>query len=194
MHNAAVKGSMKGMFLSLEQDSASLLRQMARLDLKRDESLDRLMVVDLVDLRRSMEGQSGDWRSIIARYIEETVTKNGLKLLAFDSLESFTAMSETEMTRSDIQDLFDQFRSLGLTTFIISETPLSKLESDTRMELYVADGALELSIKEMGGCHMQRWLRCVKMRGANIDSRFYCMMYAGGSFILSVPMNRGCAQ
>jgi KaiC/GvpD/RAD55 family RecA-like ATPase len=103
-------------------------------------------------------------------------------------------MSETEMTRSDIQDLFDQFRSLGLTTFIISETPLSKLESDTRMELYVADGALELSMKEMGGCHMQRWLRCVKMRGANIDSRFYCMMYAGGSFILSVPMNRGCAQ
>lgn len=194
MHNAAVKGSMKGMFLSLEQDSASLLRQMARLGLKRDESLDRLMVVDLVDLRRSMEGQSGDWRSIIARYIEETVTKNGLKLLAFDSLESFTAMSETEMTRSDIQDLFDQFRSLGLTTFIISETPLSKLESDTRMELYVADGALELSMKEMGGCHMQRWLRCVKMRGANIDSRFYCMMYAGGSFILSVPMNRGCAQ
>jgi KaiC/GvpD/RAD55 family RecA-like ATPase len=194
LHNAASKGSVKGMFLSLEQDSTSLLRQMARLDMKRDESLDRLMVVDLVDLRRSMEGQSGDWRSIITRYIEETVKGNGLKLLALDSLESFAAMSQNELTRADIQDLFDVFRSLGLTTFVISETPMARLEGDRRMELYVADGALELSLKETGDSHVQRWMRCVKMRGANIDPRFYCMMHAGGSFILSVPMNRACAE
>ncbi len=193
LHNAAAKGGMKGLFLSLEQDCASLLRQMGRLGMDRKESQDNLMVVDLVDLRRTMEGHTGDWRSIISRYIEETVAANGIKLLALDSLESFAAMSETELTRSDVQDLFDGFRSLGLTTFIISETPMSKLESDRRMELYVADGALELSLKETGDCHVQRWLRCVKMRGANIDPRFYCMMHAGGSFILSVPMNR-CAE
>jgi KaiC/GvpD/RAD55 family RecA-like ATPase len=190
LHNAAVKGSMKGMFLSLEQDSASLLRQMARLDMKRDESLGRLMVVDLVDLRRSMEGQNGGWRNIIMQYIEDAVTKNGLKLLVLDSLESFAAISEEELTRSDIQDLFDKFRSLGLTTFVISETPMSKLESDTRMELYVADGALELSFRETGNGSVQRWVRCVKMRGANIDPRHYNMMHAGGSFILSMPINR----
>lgn len=190
LHNSAARSSMKGMFLSLEQDSASLLRQMARLGMNRDESLDRLMVVDLVDLRRSMEGHSGDWRSIIGRYIEETVAKNGLQLLALDSLESFAAMSEKELSRADIQDLFDSFRSLGLTTFVISETPMSRLEKDARMELYVADGALEISLRETGDSHVQRWVRCVKMRGANIDPRFYNMMHAGGSFILSIPINR----
>lgn len=194
LHNSAAKGPMKGLFLSLEQDSASLLRQMARLGMNRDESLDHLMVVDLIDLRRSMEGQSGDWRKIIARYVEETVKVNDIRLLVLDSLESFAAMSQIELTRTEVQDLFDLFRSLGLTTFVISETPMARLEGDQRMELYVADGALELTLKETGDCHMQRWLRCVKMRGANIDPRFYCMMHAGGSFIFSVPMNRVCAE
>ena len=194
LHNAASKGSAKGMFLSLEQDSASLLRQMARLGMKRADSVDGLMVVDLVDLRRSMEGQAGDWRSVITRYIEETATANGLKLLALDSLESFAAMSQVELSRADVQDLFDLFRSLDLTTFVISETPMARLEGDRKMELYVADGALELSLKETGDCHVQRWMRCVKMRGANIDPRYYCMMHAGGSFILSVPMNRVCSE
>ncbi|MDW5561939.1 MAG: ATPase domain-containing protein [Methanomassiliicoccus sp.] len=194
LHNAATNGPMKGMFLSLEQDSASLLRQMARLDMKREESLENLMVVDLVDLRRSMEGQIGDWRNLIDQYIEDAVTAHGIRLLVLDSLESFAALSENELARSDIQDLFDHFRALGLTTFVISETPMSKLERDGRMELYVADGALELSLKETPDSHVQRWLRCVKMRGTNMDPRYYNMMHAGGAFILSVPMNRYCSE
>ena len=140
----AIKAGRKGLFLSLEQDTASLLRQMDRLGMRRKDSVDDLMVVDLVDLRRSMEGHTGDWRSIITRYIENSVKERPIELLAIDSLESFLAMSEHEFTRTDVQDLFDRFRSLGLTTFVISETPMARLESGRRMELYVADGAIEL--------------------------------------------------
>ncbi|MBI0582709.1 MAG: AAA family ATPase [Methanomassiliicoccus sp.] len=194
LHNAASKGSKKGLFLSLEQDSASLLRQMARLGMDRDGSLDRLMVVDLVDLRRSMEGHEGDWRSIVMRYIEETVAANGIDLLALDSLESLAAMCEHELARTEVQDIFDSFRSMGLTTLVISETPMNRLEGGGGMELYVADGAFELTMRETEDSHVQRWLRCVKMRGANIDTRPYCMMHAGGSFILNVPLSRSCVQ
>jgi KaiC/GvpD/RAD55 family RecA-like ATPase len=194
LHNAASRAARKGLFLSLEQDTASLLRQMERLGMRRDDSVDGLMVVDLVDLRRSMEGHTGDWRSIILRYIEDSVKERPTELLAIDSLESFLAMSEHEYTRADIQDLFDRFRSLGLTTFVISETPMSRLEAGRRMELYVADGAIELMMKETPDAHVQRILRCVKMRGANIDTRSFSMMHAGGSFILNLPMTRACAR
>jgi KaiC/GvpD/RAD55 family RecA-like ATPase len=194
LHNAACKSSMKGMFLSLEQDRDSLIRQMDRLGMPRDASLDHLMVVDLVDLRRSMEGQHGDWRSIIMRYVENVMKENPFTLLALDSLESFMAMSQHEFTRIEVQELFDWFRSLGLTTFVISETPMALLEREGHMELYVADGAIELVLKEVGDSHIQRWLRCLKMRGANIDSRYYALMHAGGSFILSVPMMRASSQ
>lgn len=194
LHNGANKAGRKGMFLSLEQDTASLLRQMERLGMRREDSVDHLMVVDLVDLRRSMEGHTGDWHSIITRYIEDSVMERPIEMLAIDSLESFLALSEHEFTRTDVQDLFDRFRSLGLTTFVISETPMARLESGRRMELYVADGAIELAMRETPDAHVQRILRCVKMRGANIDTRSFCMMHAGGSFILNLPMTRACAQ
>jgi KaiC/GvpD/RAD55 family RecA-like ATPase len=103
-------------------------------------------------------------------------------------------MSQHEFTRIEVQELFDWFRSLGLTTFVISETPMARLEKDGHMELYVADGALELVMKEVGDSHIQRWIRCIKMRGANIDSRYHTLMHAGGSFILSVPMMRATSQ
>jgi KaiC/GvpD/RAD55 family RecA-like ATPase len=194
LHNSAIKAGRKGLFLSLEQDTASLLRQMDRLGMRRKDSVDDLMVVDLVDLRRSMEGHIGDWHNIITRYIENSVKERPIELLAIDSLESFLAMSEHEFTRTDVQDLFDRFRSLGLTTFVISETPMGRLESGRRMELYVADGAIELEMRETPDAHVQRILRCVKMRGANIDTRSFCLMHAGGSFILNLPMTRASAH
>ncbi len=193
LHHSA-RSKVPGMFLSLEQDRDSLLRQMDRLGLPRDESLDDLMVVDLVDLRRSMEGQSGDWRKIVQRYVENVMMERPFQLLVLDSLESFISMSEVEYSRLDTQDLFDWFRSLGLTTLVISETPMSRLEGDGGMELYVADGALELTLREVGDSHVQRWVRCVKMRGANIDPRYHNMMHAGNTFILSLPMMRMSAH
>ena len=138
------------------------------------DSLDDLMVVDLVDLRRSMEGQHGDWRSIIMRYIENIMKESPFKLLALDSLESFMAMSEHEFTRIEVQELFDWFRSLGLTTFVISETPMARLEREGHMELYVADGAIEL-VHERG-----RRLPCPEVapvrqdEGGEHRSRYYC--------------------
>jgi KaiC/GvpD/RAD55 family RecA-like ATPase len=194
LHNAAAKGPMKGMFLSLEQDRDSLIRQMTILGMPRDECLDHLMIVDLVDLRRSMEGQHGDWRSIIMRYVENVMKESPFTLLALDSLESFMAMSQVEFTRIEVQELFDWFRSLGLTTFVISETPMTRLEREGHMELYVADGVVEIIMKEVGDSHIQRWLRCIKMRGANIDPRYYALMHAGNSFILSVPLMRAPSQ
>lgn len=194
MHHAASKSRMKGMFLSLEQDGSSLLRQMERLGMPHSDSLDDLRVVDLVDLRRSMEGQHGDWRKIIQRYIDDTMKEHPFQLLVLDSLESFISLSEEEFTRMEIQDLFDWFRSLGLTTLVISETPMDRLEREGHMELYVADGAFEMALKEVGDSHIQRWIRCVKMRGANIDPRYHNMMHAGNTFILSLPLMRQSGQ
>ncbi|NLT37894.1 MAG: AAA family ATPase [Methanomassiliicoccus sp.] len=193
LHHSA-RDKVKSLFLSLEQDRDSLLRQMERLGMPREESLDDLIIVDLVDLRRSMEGQSGDWRNIIQRYVENVMKDCPFQLIALDSLESFISMSEVKFSRIETQDLFDWFRSLGLTTFVISETPMTKLENDGAMELYVADGALELALKEVGDSRIQRWIRCIKMRGANIDPRFHNMMHAGNTFILSLPMMRASPQ
>lgn len=190
LHSSAARSGIKGMYFSLEQDRDALIRQMSRLGMERERSLDHLKVVDLVELRRSMEGQRGDWRAILMSYVAQAMEREPFQLFVLDSMESFMAMSEHEFSRAEVQDLFDWFRSLGLTTLVISETPLRKLEDSDRMELYVADGAIELAMKEVGDSHVQRWLRCVKLRGANIDPRYYCLLHECGAFSLSIPMMR----
>jgi len=190
LHTAARDG-IGGMYFSLEQDSAALLRQMKRLGMPREESLDNLAVVDMVDLRRSTEGRAGDWRQVLVNYVSRAVEQRPFRLFVLDSLEAFMAMSEHVFDRAELQDLFDRFRELGLTTIVVSETPMARLEKGEHTELYVADGAIELVVKEAGDARPQRWLRCVKMRGANIDTRYHALLYQDGAFSLSLPMSRG---
>ncbi len=97
-----------------------------------------------------MEGQSGDWRQVLIRYVNNVMEAQPFDLLVLDSLESFTAMNQHPFSRTEIQDLFDWLRSLGLTTFVVSETPTSLMESEDHMELFVADGALEVQMREVG--------------------------------------------
>ena len=163
LHHAAEHGT-RGMFLSLEQPRSSLIRQMEGLGMDRQRSVDHLMVSDMVELRRSMEGQKGDWRQIVMRYVSAAVAEKSFQLFVLDSFESFMALSEHAFSRAETKDLFDSFRDLGLTTIMISETPMASLESNEHMELYVADGALELSLFEGADSRIQRWLRCVKLR------------------------------
>lgn len=190
LHHAAAEGGIRGMFFSLEQSRDSLIRQMEGLGMDRQDSLDGLMVADLVELRRSMEGQKGDWRDIVMRYVSKTVAENSLQLFVLDSFESFMALSERSFSRTEVKDLFDFFRDLGLTTVMISETPMEMLESNEHMELYVADGAIELAMVEGNDSRIQRWLRCIKLRGANIDTRYYCLFHQEDGFSLSPPMTR----
>ncbi len=186
----AIKRGTSGMFFSLEQDRGSIIRQMEGLGMHRSDLTDKMMIVDLVDLRKEMEGQSGDWRQVLIRYVNNVMEAQPFDLLVLDSLESFTAMNQHPFSRTEIQDLFDWLRSLGLTTFVVSETPTSLMESEDHMELFVADGALEVQMREVGDSKIQRWIRCIKMRGANVDTRFYCLLHNGNEFTISLPMMR----
>jgi len=189
LHRAAENG-IRGLFFSLEQSRDSLIRQMEGLGMDRQGSLSNLIVADLVEVRRSMEGQKGDWREIIMRFVSTAVDENSIQLFVLDSFESFMALSERSFSRAEVKDLFDAFRDMGLTSIVISETPMASLESNEHMELYVADGALELAMVEGNESRIQRWLRCVKLRGANVDTRYYCLMHQDSGFTMSPPMGR----
>lgn len=189
LHRSAEHG-IRGMFFSLEQSRDSLIRQMEGLGMDRQRSLSNLMVADLVELRRSMEGQNGDWREIVMRYVSSVVAESSVQLFVLDSFESFMALSERSFSRVEVKDIFDALRDMGLTSMVISETPMAMLESNEHMELYVADGAIELAMVEGNESRIQRWLRCVKLRGANVDTRYYCLMHHGSEFTMSPPMGR----
>jgi hypothetical protein len=43
-------------------------------------------------------------------------------------------------------------------------------------------------MKQVSDSKVQRWMRCPKLRGMNIDTRFYALFHDGEHFNLSVPM------
>ncbi len=188
LHHSATLADLKGMYFSLEQSRDSLIRQMERLGMPREKSRDNLMIVDMVDLRKRMKEERGDWRNIMMRYVKNVHAEWKFDLFVLDSLESFKALTEYELTRQDMKDLFDWFKSMEITVLVISERAMSSLLENVEGELYLADGAVELIMKEVNAGRVQRWMRVMKMRGADIDPRYYAFSHDGRSFNLSVPL------
>lgn len=193
MYNSALKEGRKGLYFSLEQSRESILRQMEKMGMVREKVLDNLMVVDMIELRKTMKDEPGDWRKILMKFVEEVVETKKLDFFALDSLESFKALSEFAFTREDLAELFDWFRSLDLTTLLITGLPIDSLVNSREGELYLADGVLELQMKEIGDQRVQRWIRCVKMRGVNVDPRYYLLKFENGAFHLQ-PLVVGLTQ
>ncbi|HOO03418.1 MAG TPA: ATPase domain-containing protein [Methanomassiliicoccales archaeon] len=187
LYKAAVNG-LSALYLSVEQGRRSIVRQMERMGMPEAGTEGRLKVMDLRELRREMEGSEGNWREVIMGYVQREQEATGFKAFALDSLESFKALTEHCFSRQDLKDLFDWFKALGITVLVISENVPDEWDEDYQGEAYLSDGILELLMREMGDSRVQRWVRCVKMRGANVDNRYYTMFHDGREFSLSLPL------
>lgn len=175
------------LYISLEQSRESLMRQMARLNMSMDKVGDRLMIVDMIGLRTAKKDETGDWRSILLRYVKNIYSEKKFNMFVLDSLGSFKSITSHEFTRQDLQDLFDWFKELGITVLMIAESGISDAP-DISQEAYLSDGVIELKMKELNDSRVQRWMRVTKMRGMNIDTRYYALLHNGDHFILTLPM------
>lgn len=188
MHNATTKAGKKGMYFSLEQKRDSIIRQMELMGLPRAPAEERMMVVDMVDLRKAMKDEKGDWRQIMMRYVKNVHEQMPFDLFVLDSLDSFKGIAQFDFTRQHMMELFDWFKSLNITVLVITEKPLAVLECSKQGETYLADGVIELLMKEFDDAKVHRWLRCLKMRGMQNDPRFYAFYHTGQEFKFSLPL------
>ncbi len=187
LHNAAKTGGRSSLYFSLEQKRDSIIRQMERMGMPLDEVHDKMLVVDMVDLRKATENEPGDWRSILMRYVKNVREQMPFDLFVLDSLESFKGMAQFAFTREDMRDLFDWFRELNVSVLVITENSYDTLVQSVQGETYLADGVVELLMKEFDA-RVYRWLRCIKMRGMNNDTRYYAFYHNGHEFKFSLPL------
>ncbi|MDD1746826.1 MAG: AAA family ATPase [Methanomassiliicoccales archaeon] len=188
MHNAVRFSGKKGMYLSLEQKRDSIIRQMERMGTSHAQVEDSMMVVDMVDLRNAMKGEKGDWRQILMRYVKNVHAEMPFDIFVLDSLESFKGIAQFDFSRQHMMDLFEWFKSLNITVMVIAERPLDAMDVSKQGETYLADGVIELQLKEFDDAKVYRWMRCVKMRGMQIDPRFYAFYHTGQEFKFSLPL------
>jgi len=162
-HNA--KAGRRGLYITLEQTTESLKIAMGRMGY---ESLDegKLYILDLGVLRTSLKKAEAtkDWVGIIVDIVREAVAANGYQILALDSMEALYALANFEVPRRDLFQLYAALRELGLTTFLVAETPIGSSKLTQYGEDFLADGILHLRHVEVGETDVQLRLRCVKMR------------------------------
>src|SRR6266568_2820631 len=124
MHENARHKGLKSLYVSLEQDMDSLRAGAARMGMKNlHES--SVYILDMGQLRRGLHRaeSSKDWFTILFEIIKEAVSSSGYQILALDSLEALYALSEVKTPRREMFHFLGSLKELGLTTFLISETP-----------------------------------------------------------------------
>lgn len=188
LHRAAAVDGLSGLYLSLEQSKRSILRQMEKMGMPLEAAEGKLKVADLRDLRQDMAEQPGNWREVLLHYVKKEQRETGFKVFVLDSLESFKAMAEQSFSRQELKDLFDWFKSLGITVLVISENVTDDYDEANQGEAYLSDGIMELMMRELNDSRVQRWVRCVKMRGMKTDARYYSLFHDGKGFNLSLPL------
>jgi len=172
-HNAKEQG-VNGLYISLEQSKESLIGQMEGMGMEGD-TLGRLEVLDLGRIRLKAEGP--DWVDTLRFAISESKRKLNYELLVIDSLKAVEVMASFPKPREGMFRFFEWLRSLEITTLIISEMPVGPYSSYGSPEVdFLSDGIIYLSMVRVGDTDVQRMIRCVKMRGTEHSTAYFCLL------------------
>ena len=99
-----------------------------------------------------------------------------------DAGEALYALANFEVPRRDLFQLYAALRELGLTTFLVAETPIGSSKLTLYGEDFLADGILHLRHVEVGETDVQLRLRCVKMRRTRHEQGYYALIRNNGQF------------
>src|SRR5205807_1782200 len=129
--------------------------------------------------------------SLILWMMHENARAHGTKSLYvsleqdMDSLKSVYDLSDLKTHRREMFHFLGSLKELGLTTFLIEETPFGSTRLAQWGEDFLADGILNLRQVEVGETEVQLRLRCVKMRGMNHDHNALALHHDGEKFFVS---------
>ena len=147
LFNEAVNFKKVGIYLSLEQSSASLITHakslgfdMTKLNvividdlakLKTDlmkaaeKKMGTIVFVDLGTIRKQIKdvatSQNAGWLNVTKNIIKRVKEITGVDLLVLDSLSALYVLNKFDNPRLDLFFIFEFFRDEGLTTLLISE-------------------------------------------------------------------------
>jgi KaiC/GvpD/RAD55 family RecA-like ATPase len=157
----------QGLYVTLEQSKESHLLNMNSLGIKKR---DGLHIFDYQDMRREWKDREPDLIQMTNEVIDFYKDKyDDLTLFSLDSLNALYSYSREDNLRNKIYHFFLNLRDKDLTSFLIMESPPSKmvglLSDFNRPERFLADGIIELgTIEGKGG--VKRYIQILKMRAA----------------------------
>lgn len=188
-HNANI--GHKGLYVTLEESADSLRLAMRRMGLHFIED-SKLYVLDLALLRTSLKRAEStkDWIDILMKVVKEAVATSNFEILAIDSLEVLYSLANMDNARRDLFQLFAALKELGLTTFLIAETPIGSSALTELGEDFLADGILHLRHVDVSETDVQLRIRIVKMRMMRHVHASLALTHDGERFLATPVLGR----
>ncbi len=184
LHRNALEEGARGLYLSLEQSRQSLEDHMYGLGLNLQKASDRVEIWDLGLLRSKLiSGET--WLNLLKKDIADHKARNGLDLLALDSLPALDIIAKYKDPREELFYFFEWLRELGVTSFLISEMVEGVAKYSKNDEDFLADGIIHLKMQLVDDVHVQRRIRAVKMRSTRHSLDFYTLLFERGRFSIT---------
>lgn len=188
LYNAAKSEGAKGLYISLEQDRSSLIRQMRKIGMSIRDVSELVSVIELREPIKREVTKGGtffkkeNWMEVLLTQIQNYKKTMDFELVVIDSMDALYALTPISDPRTEIFHFFRGLRNLGITTFIISEMPQSKKEfGKYEVESFLADGIIHLSIERLGNT-VGRYVNIVKMRETKHATDFFPLVVDESGF------------
>lgn len=191
LHNAVHDG-LHCLYISLEERSSSLLKQMGSLGLHLQVDRGSLVVLD-PRTAKGLLSERADWIDGFEQAIASIRAERGLDLIVIDSLEALEVLAKFKDHRREVYRLFEWLRDLGVTSFLITERPDWVIAGHVIQgrwdEDFLADGVFHLRQHLVSDLEVQRRLRVVKMRGTKHESGYLALVLDEGRFKVTRAMS-----
>ncbi len=191
LQNAARDG-LHCLYLSLEERTASLLKQMGSLGLHLGVNRGSLVVLD-PRAAKGLLDERPDWVDALQAAVSTIRTQRGLDLIVIDSLEALEVLAKFKDRRREIFRLFEWLRDLDVTSFVVTERPDWVVGGHVIQgrwdEDFLADGVVHLRQHLVSDLEVQRRLRVVKLRGTRHDTGYLAFVLDDGRFRVTRAMS-----
>lgn len=170
----------KGLYVLLDDRKSKFERRLNEHGIH-DLDSGTLQIVDSGDIRKNSPQDEGGWHSTLMNYIQQQLNGKGYRFLVLDNLNALASMVSTDKERASTFGFFSWLRRLGLTTIVIREGEYTRALSSRKPEIYLADGIIQFNRRKKKGGDLEPMFRVLKMRGAEIDGRYYALQLSSGS-------------
>lgn len=193
--SGAIKYGESGVFMSFEESSEELIRDVASLnwDLKGLVS-DRKVMLEFVTLsRRDIQEAEFNLEGLIVR-LESAIDAVGAKRVVMDSIESlFAGITGQGILRLEIKRLFRWLKDKGVTALVSAEPGPNGAYSRHGVEEYVSDCIVFLD-NRVSDQHSIRRIRIIKYRGSSHGTNEYPFIIADDGLSVIPITSAGLTQ
>lgn len=183
LYKNALEGNLKGLYITFEQETASLKKQMETLGMT--EESENLSVLDLRTIDEELGGEvKFEFNSIrkIKSYLDDLLKQKDFDMLVLDPINALYSLTTVKNPRREIYHFFTELRAIGVTSFLVSEIHAGDNRfSKYGVEDFLADAIIHLDCRREKDM-LERYIGVVKMRYTNHTLQYLPLFYDKSGF------------